>query len=301
MVDPAPYRPRLPSLTPETEAGYKTYWDVQERHHQELTDKVVEAALTIPDFVPIIRGMSKEVMERQNAESRERTRRAFLHNEWEPYFANLRQQGEMYARMGVGFNAWVELIRLFREVLTPLLSRDVGDDREKLLAALNAMNELLYLSIEVIGEAYLSAKEQVIRTQEEAIRELSTPVLRVRERLLIVPIIGIVDTMRARQITESMLHAVREHRARAVVMDITGVPIVDSKVAGHLLQSVAAARLMGATVIITGLSPDIARTLVSLGTDLPDVTTFGDLQDGMEEAETLLGLSVVARRPAPAV
>jgi len=153
--------------------------------------------------------------------------------------------------------------------------------------------------MEGIGEAYLSTKEAVIGSQQSAIRELSTPVLKVRERLLILPIIGIIDTQRARQVTESLLHAIRDHRAKAVVMDITGVPMVDSKVANHIVQSVEAARLMGATVVITGLSPEIAQTLVALGAQLPNIRTFGDLQGGIEEAEQLLGLEVTVRQKRP--
>lgn len=296
MPNSGHHRPRLPQITADMKEGLSAYWAVQERHEGEITEKVLEAALNIPDFAPIVKGMPKEAMERQNADSRERSRRAFLHDEWEPYFANLRQQGEMYARMGVGFHAWVELIRRFKDLMRPIILADLGGDQARLLAALSGMHELLYLSIEVIGEAYLAAKEAVIRTQEEAIRELSTPVLKVRDRMLIVPIVGIVDTRRARQVTENMLRAIKDYRARAVVMDITGVPVVDSKVAGHLLQSVEAARLMGSTVIVTGLSPEIAQTLVNLGAELPNVKTYGELQDGLEEAESLLGLEVVQRR-----
>jgi rsbT co-antagonist protein RsbR len=124
--------------------------------------------------------------------------------------------------------------------------------------------------------------------QQEAIRELSTPVLQVRDRLLILPIIGMIDTFRAKQLTESLLHAIRANRAKVAVMDITGVAAVDSKVANHLVQTVAAARLMGAVVIVTGLSADVAQALVALGVDLRSITTVGDLQGGLELAERLL-------------
>jgi rsbT co-antagonist protein RsbR len=297
MRDMQAYRPRLPQVTAAMAEGLKAYWAVQESHEQEITEATVAAAGRIPEFAPILRAMSKETLAAQNAAGRERSRRAFLHNEWEPYLVELHKQGETYARMGVSFNAWIELIRVFKDFVTPLIVADLRADTTRLLSALGGMNELLYLSIEVIGEAYLTAKEGVIRAQEEAIRELSTPVLRVRERVLIVPVVGIVDTQRARQITENMLRAVKDHRARVVVMDITGVPVVDSKVAGHLLQSVEAARLMGTEVLITGLSPEIAQTLVTLGAVLTDVKTYGDLQDGMEKADAILGLEVVARHP----
>jgi rsbT co-antagonist protein RsbR len=141
-------------------------------------------------------------------------------------------------------------------------------------------------------EAQLSARKQA----EEVIRALSTPVLPVRDRLLILPIIGIIDSNRALQLTEQLLAAIRTHRAKAVVVDITGVPVVDSRVANHILQTVEAARLMGATVIVTGISPEISTTLVRIGVDLSRLRTMGDLRGGLEEAEQLLGYTVVAAK-----
>ena len=140
--------------------------------------------------------------------------------------------------------------------------------------------------------SFVDERERVIRQQQDSIRELSTPVLPVRERLLILPIIGVLDNERARQLTEQLLAGIRTHRAKVVVIDITGVPDVDESVANHLVQTVDASRLMGASVIITGLSPDIAQTLVTIGVDLTKMDTVGDLQGGLEQAERLLGYSV---------
>jgi rsbT co-antagonist protein RsbR len=137
--------------------------------------------------------------------------------------------------------------------------------------------------------SFVEEREKVIHDQQEAIRELSTPVLQVRERLLILPIIGVLDTARARQLTEQLLGAIRDNRATVVVIDITGVATIDESVANHLVQTVEASRLMGASTILTGLSPDIAQTLVDLGVDLGMMKTVGDLQGGLEEAERLAG------------
>jgi rsbT co-antagonist protein RsbR len=126
-----------------------------------------------------------------------------------------------------------------------------------------------------------------------ASRELSTPVLPIRERLLILPIIGVLDTERAAQLTERLLQGIRAHRARVAVMDITGVPTIDATVANHLLQTVHKARLLGATVIATGVSSAIARTLVATGVDLRGMLTVVDLQAGVEEAERLIGYKLV--------
>jgi rsbT co-antagonist protein RsbR len=144
-----------------------------------------------------------------------------------------------------------------------------------------------------VAVSFVEERERVIRQQQDALRELSTPVLQVRERLLILPIIGILDTQRAQQLTEQLLRGIRTHRAKVVVIDITGVPEIDEAVANHLVQTVDASRLMGAGVIVTGLSSDIAQTLVTIGVDLSKITTVGDLQGGIEEAERVLGFKVI--------
>jgi rsbT co-antagonist protein RsbR len=161
-----------------------------------------------------------------------------------------------------------------------------------------SLKKVAFFDIAIIVDAMMADREQTIRQQQEAIRELSTPTLQVRDQLLVLPIIGMLDTQRAKQLTDSLLHAIRAHRARVIVMDITGVATVDSKVANHLIQTVEAASLMGALVIVTGVSADVAQSLVTLGIDLDRITTLGDLQGGLEEAERMLGYTVTRMRAA---
>lgn len=162
-----------------------------------------------------------------------------------------------------------------------------------------SLKKVAFFDIGIIIDVLMSERERTISQQQDAIRELSTPVLQVRDGLLILPIIGMLDSQRAKQLTDDLLRAIRANRARMVVMDITGVAAVDSKVANHLIQTVAAARLMGCTVIITGLSADVAQALVALGVDLGKITTTADLQGGLEEAERLLGYRVMRSTEAP--
>jgi rsbT co-antagonist protein RsbR len=149
-----------------------------------------------------------------------------------------------------------------------------------------------------VAGSFVQERERIIREQQEAIRELSTPVLQIRDRLLILPIVGVIDPLRARQLTEQLLLGIRTNRAKVVVVDITGVPSVDAAVANALAQTVEASRLMGAEVIVTGLSPAIAQTLVTIGVDLSKLHATSDLQSGLEQAEGLLGYRVVDRHPA---
>lgn len=130
--------------------------------------------------------------------------------------------------------------------------------------------------------------EEELRMQQATIQELSTPVLRVTNGLLIVPLIGFIDTRRAKQLTEQLLTGIRDHRAKAVVIDVTGVPVIDSYAAQRLIATAQAARLLGAVVILSGVSRAIAQTLVDIGIRLGNVTTAGDLQSGIEQALRLI-------------
>jgi rsbT co-antagonist protein RsbR len=167
-----------------------------------------------------------------------------------------------------------------------------GGDPAAAFESFMSVKKVGFFDIGVIVDVMIAERERTISLQQQAISELSTPVLQIRDQLLLLPIIGTIDSARAKQLTEGLLHAIRANRARFAVMDITGVAAVDSKVANHLVQTVAAARLMGATVIVTGLSAEVAQALVALGVDLRSITTVGDLQGGLELADRLLANKV---------
>ncbi|MBI4220804.1 MAG: GAF domain-containing protein, partial [Chloroflexi bacterium] len=139
---------------------------------------------------------------------------------------------------------------------------------------------------------------QFIERQRAAdlIRELSTPVLPIGERLLLVPLVGQLYPQRAVQLMDHMLAAIRANRARVVVLDVTGVAFMDTYVAQRIVQTIEAARLLGAQVIITGLSSEVCQTLIGLGVDLSKLQTVGDLRRGIEWAEQLLAGSREASR-----
>jgi rsbT co-antagonist protein RsbR len=203
-----------------------------------------------------------------------------------------RNLSERIIPRGVEVDEVVGIVLLLRDVLARSLFEKYQSDFKLLNRVLNAYEPAANRISNIVAGNFVGERERVIRQQQEAIRELSTPVLQVRERLLILPIIGVLDGQRARQLTEQLLRGIRANRAKVVVIDITGVPTIDSTVANHLVQTVEASRLMGASVIITGLSSDIAQTLVTLGVDLSKVNAVGDLQGGIEEAERLLGYEV---------
>jgi DNA-binding LacI/PurR family transcriptional regulator/anti-anti-sigma regulatory factor len=127
----------------------------------------------------------------------------------------------------------------------------------------------------------LRLQQEIIEAQRHALQELSTPIIPVLEGIIVVPLIGSIDTMRARDFTRALLAGIRQHRARVVIVDITGVPMVDSGVADHLNKTIQAARLKGARTIITGISDAVAETIVDLGIDWGGIETLSDLQTGL--------------------
>jgi rsbT co-antagonist protein RsbR len=203
-----------------------------------------------------------------------------------------RNLSERIIPRGVETDEVLGIVLLLRDVLARSLFEKYQSDFDLLNRVLDAYEPAANRIANTVGVSFVQERERIIRQQQEAIRELSTPVLQVRERLLILPIIGVLDGQRARQLTEQLLRAIRANRAKVVVIDITGVPEIDSTVANHLVQTVEASGLMGASVIITGLSSEIALTLVTIGVDLSKMNAVGDLQGGIEEAERLLGYEV---------
>jgi rsbT co-antagonist protein RsbR len=209
------------------------------------------------------------------------------------YVANRLRIGAVHERVNLAPKWYLGMYAFYLRAVARRLLDGFRDEPERAFAAFTSLLKLVFLDIGLAVDTYIQARESTMRKQQEAIRELSTPVLQIRDRLLLLPIIGVIDTHRARLITDSLLRSIRDTRAKVVVMDVTGVATIDSKVANHLIQTVTAAGLMGAAVIVTGVSSDVAQALVALGIDLAKLNTVGDLQGGMEEAERLLGYRVV--------
>jgi rsbT co-antagonist protein RsbR len=235
--------------------------------HQEI---VVETASVYDNYVEVLETGSMQALQ--------------------DYAQNL---SERIIPRGVETDEVVGIVLLLRDVLARSLFEKYQDDFTLLGEVLDAYEPAANKIANTVAVSFVEERERVIREQADALRELSTPVLPVRERLLILPIIGVLDTDRARQLTEQLLTGIRTHRAKVVVVDVTGVPEVDVTVANHLVNTVDASRLMGARVIITGISPKIAQILVDLGVDLGKMNTVGDLQGGLEAAEQMLAAGAV--------
>lgn len=263
------------------------------------------ASSVIEDFYKHLLSFEETRMFFQNPQTLERVK-----NAQQDYFLRLTQGkydlayaqnrliiGATHERIGLPIKSYLGMYNYYLRAVAGRLREAFTSQQERAWSAFLSLMKLTFLDMGLAIDTYINSRERTIREQQAAIQELPTPVLPFREGMLLVPIIGLIDSLRARQLTEQLLGAVRDNRAKVVVIDITGVQAVDSKVANHMVQTVEAARLMGATAIVAGVAPEIAQTMVTLGIDLGRMTTVGDLQSGIEKAEELLGYTVTRIRP----
>lgn len=159
-------------------------------------------------------------------------------------------------------------------------------------SASHSLTKLVCFDMALAMDTYIAAHLDTLARHQAAIRELSTPVIRVHERVLLLPLVGTIDTVRAQQVMETLLSQVVEQQARVVIVDIAGVAVVDTKVADHLLKTTAAVRLLGAETILTGISAQVARTMIQLGVDLSTMQTSSRLADGIAHALGKLGFEI---------
>jgi len=180
-----------------------------------------------------------------------------------------------------------------RNVVTPLLAEELGGDTDALVREMDYFTRLLDKMGLVMVENFIRSREEIIRQQRADMLELSTPVIKVWDKILTLPIIGTLDSRRAQLMMEALLQRIVESGSTVAILDITGVRTMDTLVANHLIKTVTAARLMGARCILTGVSPAIAQTMVQLGIDLSQITTRAQMADGIKLALELVGRTVV--------
>ncbi|MFF7409292.1 STAS domain-containing protein [Streptomyces lydicus] len=173
-----------------------------------------------------------------------------------------------------------------KEAVLEAVQRQTRDGDELFTAAL-LVNRLLDTAGALSFETYVEGREEIIRRQSRQLLEVSTPVVRLWRHVLAVPLIGTLDTARTQVVMENLLQAIQENEAQIAIIDITGVPTVDTAVAQHLLQTVNAVRLMGADCVISGIRPPIAQTIAQLGIDLSTILTRATLADALTAAVKL--------------
>jgi rsbT co-antagonist protein RsbR len=210
------------------------------------------------------------------------------------YVENRLLVGAVHERIGLGPAWYLGTYRRYLDSLHQYFYAELAADEAA--AAFASLQKLVWFDVSLAMDAYIFANSDAIRRHQAALRELSTPVILVHDRILLLPLVGTIDSQRAQQVMDTVLLRIVEEKARCIIIDIAGVPVVDTNVADHLVKTTAAVRLLGAQTILTGISAQVARTIVHLGVDITTMHTLSRLQDGIELALRLVGKAIRPRK-----
>jgi rsbT co-antagonist protein RsbR len=204
----------------------------------------------------------------------------------------LHASSQLRAARGYTSEESLHFVQACKEALIEALRADLGVQGsafEHLLRIERVMDHC----VRVLVSSFVVAREDVILRQTESLREVSTPVISLWDSILLLPLVGVVDSVRAQQISERLLEAIGQAEAEVTLIDVTGVPVMDTSVARHILKTVAAAEMLGTRVVLTGISPSTAQTMVKLGIDVSGVPTRASLKSGLALALTMTRRRVV--------
>ena len=209
----------------------------------------------------------------------------------EEYVQKRRTIGEVHARIGlpltVYFAAMNFSLRIFIEEMydDKLSAKDYS-------TAVRAVTKLMHVDTAVVVDTFMKLTKQTISEQSEALMEMSTPVTALWDNILMLPVVGIIDSKRSQDIMNAMLSKISATQSKIIILDISGVAIVDTAVANHLIKITRATKLMGCECLISGISPTIAQTVVELGIDVGDVQTTATLRDALQIAFKNTGVEI---------
>lgn len=211
----------------------------------------------------------------------------------------LRDISTSRARQGFSPGEVATFVLSLKQPVFTAIRRDLSSSQDKLFDTIWTATEMFDQLALITLETFMAAREELISRQQQELLELSTPVVKLWDGILALPIIGTLDSARTQVVMENLLQAVVATNSKFAIIDITGVPTVDTLVAQHLLKTITAARLMGAECIISGVRPQIAQTIVHLGINLEDVVTKAKLSDAFALALQRSGRKVVREASAP--
>ena len=186
----------------------------------------------------------------------------------------------------------VRYTKALQNTLIEVLEKSSGIPFTKSQAVWLYLDDIFNELVMAVFGAYLEEREQTLQAQQAELRETATPITEIWDGVLTLPVIGTLDSSRTMLVMEALLSRIAKDRAKAVVMDLTGVKNIDSQVSHHLIQMVRAVQLMGSYAIVTGIHPEIARALVSLNIDFNNITTRATMADGLKEAFSRMGITV---------
>lgn len=206
------------------------------------------------------------------------------------YMISRQRIGATHARIGLPLSTYFAAMNVFLGLFMGVVDENKsGDDAS---VTLKALMKQVHMDTAVVVETYSQHVNETIALQTKSLMEMSTPVTQIWSGILLLPIVGIVDSKRAQDIMNAALERIAETQARVFIMDISGVAVVDTAVANHLIKITKATRLMGCSCTISGVSPAIAQTIVELGIEVGTVKTTGTMKDALSDAYSRLGLEI---------
>ncbi len=213
----------------------------------------------------------------------------------EAFLSRRRRVGQTHATIGLPLNTYFAGMNMFLELLVGLIKQSALSEKEK-ASTIESVSKLLHLDTAIVVETYNQLIEETLTAQTRSLLEMSTPVTQIWEGILLLPIVGIIDSKRARDIMDGALAKISETQSQIFIMDISGVGVVDTAVANHLIKITRATRLMGCETTISGLSPAIAQTMVDLGIDVGSIKTTATMKDALSDAFERVGMEIVKGR-----
>ena len=207
----------------------------------------------------------------------------------EAHLERARLIGELHAHIGLPLPTYFAAMNLSLSIFIDDLNDDSLSAEER-SPTLQAVAKLIHLDTAFVVETYSRINDETITEQSRSLMAMSTPVTAIWDRVLMLPIVGLIDSKRSQEIMNSMLEKIADTRSKVIIMDISGVAVVDTAVANHLIKITKATNLMGCECIVSGVSPAIARTIVELGIDVSTVRTTATLRDALSHAFDATGL-----------
>jgi len=261
-----------------------------EKHVDEVVNTLYANWQQYPELKKFLN--SPETVERLKVTQRGYFLDLFSGEYGESYLKGRMRIGHRHQQIGLDVRWYIGAFSNYVELVTPHLFKALSKDLDKLQGTLLALIKLINLDEELAILTYIAAREEVISQQHEEILELSTPVVQVWDGVVAAPIIGTLDSHRTQMFMERLLQAIVDTKSPVALVDITGVPAIDTATAQHLIDTINSVKLLGAQVVITGVSPAIAQTLVHLGIDLTGIMTRSSLADGIKVALDRLNLCI---------
>ena len=259
-----------------------------ERHGQEIVDGLYELLLGHPDSRQFF--ADEVVIRRVKQLQRNYFMGLFSGRCDMRYVEDRLRVGAAHERIGLDPKWYIGAYSRYMRLLLPQLLSELAPDEAH--ASFASLTKMVAFDMALAMDSYIASNLDTLARHQAAIRELSTPVIRVYQRVLLLPLVGAVDTHRAQQFMETILTRTSDEQAKVVIIDIAGVPVIDTKVADHLLKTTAAVKLLGADTVLTGISAQVARTMVQLGVDLSSMETCSRLAEGLEIALNKIGRGI---------